>query len=79
MNNPNHLFRKHPWLDGITAIPLILLFLPFPLLIPIGLIAMAFDDPNDWPLPVIYFTYLGIAWFIILLNETDLYYKFFRK
>lgn len=53
----------------ICMIPVILAVFPIPLALPIGLIFICIDHPEEWPLAIIYFSYLFISLFIIYRLE----------
>lgn len=54
---------------NICMFPVILAVFPIPLALPIGLIFMCIEQPEEWPLAIIYFSYLLTSLFIIYRLE----------
>lgn len=56
-------------LYNICMIPVAVAIFPIPLGLPVALLLMCFDQPEEWPLAIIYFSYLLISLFIIYRLE----------
>lgn len=67
--NPHHLkFDQREWLDNICMIPVVFSLFPIPLAIP-GVMTSFFFKDGGWPVPAFFFSYLGVACYLMYLNE----------
>lgn len=72
-HNPHNLkFDQRGWLDILTGIPVMLALFPIPLAFPACVIGLCFEQPEEWPLAVMYFTWLTASIILIYVNQKDI-------